>query len=173
MVSYSTRSAYKIFKASKTEKEPLTLSFKIARGHNQKKVNFDMASSSSNDSPNEHEVFLSFRGSYGDAFVEHEKRFKDNIEKVQRWRKALTEAANHSGWECSLNSMESEIVEKIALDVLEKLNRVHVGDLDRQITKYQQLAQLQLKSFNLIGYNQTIDHIKKLEVERDFRLLRL
>ena len=38
--------------------------------------------------------------------------------------------------------MESELIEKIAKDVLEKLNRVYVGDLDQQIAKYEQLVQL-------------------------------
>ena len=33
-------------------------------------------------------------GSYGEACAEHEQRFQGNMEKVQRWRKALTDAAN-------------------------------------------------------------------------------
>ncbi|CAL2279020.1 unnamed protein product [Prunus armeniaca] len=31
-------------------------------------------------------------GTFGGAFVEHEDRFKDDLEKVSRWRAALTEA---------------------------------------------------------------------------------
>lgn len=38
-------------------------------------------------------------GNYEQAFVEHEERFKDNLEKVQRWRGALTQVANLSGWD--------------------------------------------------------------------------
>lgn len=38
-------------------------------------------------------------GSYGDAFVNHEERFKDKMEMVQKWRAALTESANLSGWD--------------------------------------------------------------------------
>ena len=38
------------------------------------------------------------RGSYGEALAQHERKFKDDIEKVYRWREALSEAANLSGW---------------------------------------------------------------------------
>lgn len=38
------------------------------------------------------------RGSYEEAFVMLEEKFKDNKEKVQKWRSALSEAANLSGW---------------------------------------------------------------------------
>ena len=37
-------------------------------------------------------------GKYGIALAKHEEKFKDNIEKVQRWRKTLTSAANLSGF---------------------------------------------------------------------------
>ena len=37
-------------------------------------------------------------GSFGLALTTHEKKFKNNIEKVLRWRAALYEAANLSGW---------------------------------------------------------------------------
>nr|XP_023929443.1 TMV resistance protein N-like [Quercus suber] len=36
-------------------------------------------------------------GEFGVALAKHEEKFKDDIEKVQRWRKTLTEAANLSG----------------------------------------------------------------------------
>ena len=37
-------------------------------------------------------------GEFGIALAEHEKKFKDDIEKVKRWRTTLTEAANLSGF---------------------------------------------------------------------------
>ena len=37
-------------------------------------------------------------GEFGVALAKHEEKFKDDIEKVQRWRKTLTEAANLSGF---------------------------------------------------------------------------
>ncbi|RXI00722.1 hypothetical protein DVH24_000956 [Malus domestica] len=38
-------------------------------------------------------------GSYAGAFAQLEKRFQDNIDKVHKWREALTSAANLSGFE--------------------------------------------------------------------------
>ena len=38
-------------------------------------------------------------GKFGTALDNHEKKFKDNMEKVKRWREALTEVANLSGYE--------------------------------------------------------------------------
>ena len=37
-------------------------------------------------------------GTYAQAFDEYEKRFKDNMDKVQTWRTTLTEVANLSGF---------------------------------------------------------------------------
>jgi len=36
---------------------------------------------------------------YKEAFEEHEHRFKEDMEKVQGWKDALTEAAGLSGWD--------------------------------------------------------------------------
>ena len=38
------------------------------------------------------------RGTFAVAFAEHEVRFRENMEKIEMWRAALTEAANLSGW---------------------------------------------------------------------------
>ena len=38
------------------------------------------------------------KGKFGEALAKHEKRFKDNMEKVQGWRNALTETGKISGW---------------------------------------------------------------------------
>ena len=37
------------------------------------------------------------RGTYGEALATHEERFKDDKEKVQKWREALYQVANLSG----------------------------------------------------------------------------
>ena len=37
------------------------------------------------------------KGKFGEALAKHEEKFKDN-KKIQRWREALHEAANTSGW---------------------------------------------------------------------------
>ncbi|RHN41180.1 hypothetical protein MtrunA17_Chr8g0363271 [Medicago truncatula] len=99
---------------------------------------------------------------------------------VQKWRDALGEVANHSGWDCSINRTEAELVEEIAMDVLQKLNRVYVGDLDHQITKLEQLAQLQLQYYksidtyeNQISHEATVQCITELKMKRSIRMLRL
>ena len=38
------------------------------------------------------------KGSFGITLANHEKKFKNNKDKVQRWRDALRKAANASGW---------------------------------------------------------------------------
>jgi hypothetical protein len=38
-------------------------------------------------------------GDYEKAFRKHEERFNENLEEVQRWRVALTQVANLSGWD--------------------------------------------------------------------------
>ncbi|XP_054790448.1 disease resistance protein RPV1-like [Prosopis cineraria] len=82
-------------------------------------------------------------GSYVEAFAIHEQNFKGNMEKVQSWREALTEASSFAGWDCTINRTEYEMVEEIARNVLEKADGVYVGDLDLQIEKLEKLAELQ------------------------------
>lgn len=75
--------------------------------------------------------------------------------------------------------LESELVEEIGRDVLEKLNRVYVGDLDQQIAKYEQLAQLQDEysrrvptAENFYNVSMTNKRITQLKMERNLRMLR-
>ena len=37
-------------------------------------------------------------GTFAQAFTEHEERFKENIEKVEKWRAALSHVGNLVGW---------------------------------------------------------------------------
>jgi hypothetical protein len=46
--------------------------------------------------------------SFAEAFQTHEQFFKEDMEKVNRWRKALSEASNFSGWD--LNTMANRYV---------------------------------------------------------------
>ncbi|XP_062014527.1 disease resistance protein RUN1-like [Rosa rugosa] len=61
-------------------------------------------------------------GSYADAFVQHEERFKDNPDKVRRWRDALTTAANISGFDSQTIRPEAELVKRVVNDILVKLD---------------------------------------------------
>jgi hypothetical protein len=73
-------------------------------------------------------------------------------------------------------------VERIAKDVLEKLNHVYVGDIDEEIYKYEQLSNLQ--AMNLMrgsGFNtqlwqnlqSTNQHLGELRMKKNVILLRL
>ncbi|GAU46315.1 hypothetical protein TSUD_243370 [Trifolium subterraneum] len=119
------------------------------------------------------------RESYAEAFAKHERNFEDMM-KVQEWRNGLLEAANYSGWDCNVNRTELELVEEISMDVLNKLNRVYVSDLDHQIAKLEQLAKLQYEFYqraptidDLYKYKATDRRIAELNMERSLRLLRL
>ncbi|KAL6269238.1 hypothetical protein ACE6H2_026149 [Prunus campanulata] len=61
-------------------------------------------------------------GSFADAFAEHEKRFREDIDKVKRWRDALTEVANLSGID-SKNECERKLIENIVEWVWMKVHR--------------------------------------------------
>ena len=46
------------------------------------------------------------KGKFGEALTKHEEKFNDN--KVQRWREALHEAANLSGWDYKNRYLSSD-----------------------------------------------------------------
>ncbi|KAL5554506.1 hypothetical protein UlMin_041907, partial [Ulmus minor] len=60
---------------------------------------------------------------YAAAFVKHEKRFKDEMEKVRGWRRALKEAADLSGWD-SRGKSESEIIKEVVERVRTELDAI-------------------------------------------------
>ncbi|XP_021819719.1 TMV resistance protein N-like [Prunus avium] len=62
-------------------------------------------------------------GSFAGAFAEHEKRFREDIEKVKRWRAALTEVANLSGLDSNKIQCERKLIEKIVDWVWGKVHR--------------------------------------------------
>ncbi|XP_031280229.1 disease resistance protein RPP2B-like [Pistacia vera] len=61
-------------------------------------------------------------GNFENAFVKHEKCFKELTKKIQRWKDALTEASNLSGWDSMVIRPDSKLVEETVKDVLKKLN---------------------------------------------------
>nr|XP_023877376.1 disease resistance protein RPP5-like [Quercus suber] len=56
-------------------------------------------------------------GNYGKELTKHEETIKDKT-KVQRWRQALSNAANISGWDHKNSCTESELIEKIVEEIL-------------------------------------------------------
>ncbi|XP_024632747.1 TMV resistance protein N [Medicago truncatula] len=70
-------------------------------------------------------------GAYGDALKKHEERFSDDKDKVQKWRDALCQAANVSGWHFQHGSQsEYKFIGNIVEEVTKKINRtpLHVAD---------------------------------------------
>ncbi|XP_075648047.1 TMV resistance protein N-like [Castanea sativa] len=59
-------------------------------------------------------------GTFAEAFAKHEERFEKNIKKVQKWRDALREAGNLSGWYLQDRS-EAECIQDIVQVILNKL----------------------------------------------------
>ncbi|KAH9714411.1 ADP-ribosyl cyclase/cyclic ADP-ribose hydrolase [Citrus sinensis] len=59
--------------------------------------------------------------SFGEAFAKHEKVFRNNVEKVQKWRDALKVVANKSGWELK-DRNESEFIEEIVNVISSKIH---------------------------------------------------
>ncbi|CAJ2663625.1 unnamed protein product [Trifolium pratense] len=69
-------------------------------------------------------------GSYGTAFAKHEKQDNNNDHKmIQNWKNALFQAANLSGFHSTKYRTESDLIEDIIRDVLEKLNHKYTNDL--------------------------------------------
>ncbi|RXI04302.1 hypothetical protein DVH24_038576 [Malus domestica] len=60
-------------------------------------------------------------GSFAEAFARHEETYKDDPDKVRRWRAALNQVANLAGWD-SRGRDESELIEEIVNDIWRKLH---------------------------------------------------
>ncbi|GKV48343.1 hypothetical protein SLEP1_g55165 [Rubroshorea leprosula] len=68
------------------------------------------------------------RGIFGKAFACHQKVTTD---KVERWKTALTNAADLAGFDLqSVNGDESELIKKIIEDVWEKVHHTYLSDVD-------------------------------------------
>ncbi|KAJ9689286.1 hypothetical protein PVL29_014793 [Vitis rotundifolia] len=67
-------------------------------------------------------------GSFGEAFDNHKAETEEKKEKVQRWRTALTEAANLAGEDVN-DGYETMYIKKITEFIFRRLNRglLHVG----------------------------------------------
>ncbi|GLT63014.1 hypothetical protein SLA2020_356100 [Shorea laevis] len=72
------------------------------------------------------------RGSFSKAFARaHHLKRKVTVEEVERWKTALANAANLSGFDLqSVKGDESELIKKIIADVWEKLHPTYLGDVN-------------------------------------------
>nr|XP_011465336.1 PREDICTED: TMV resistance protein N-like isoform X2 [Fragaria vesca subsp. vesca] len=62
------------------------------------------------------------KGKYGEALAKHECRFKENMDKVQRWRTALREAADFSGW-TFFDGHEANFISTIAEEISAQVSK--------------------------------------------------
>ncbi|XP_031251340.1 TMV resistance protein N-like [Pistacia vera] len=60
-------------------------------------------------------------GSFEKAFRDHEKNFREDLEKVQSWRVAMTKIANISGWHLG-DREESKFIQGIVDEISNKLS---------------------------------------------------
>ncbi|MED6170036.1 hypothetical protein PIB30_026749 [Stylosanthes scabra] len=87
-------------------------------------------------------------GNYEKAFMKHEQRFKDNaemMEQVRRWRAALTQVANLSGWDVKDKSQSAEI-EKIV----------------KAVTNFLKSKASSSVSNDIVGMQSPLEELKKL-----------
>ncbi|MED6223661.1 hypothetical protein PIB30_076237 [Stylosanthes scabra] len=84
-------------------------------------------------------------GSYGEAMANHEEKFKDDKSKIQKWKHALHEAANFTGFCFKGKKYEHEFIAKIVGVVSKEIKRVAlpVADypvgLESQVSKVKSL----------------------------------
>ncbi|XP_061338269.1 TMV resistance protein N-like [Gastrolobium bilobum] len=96
------------------------------------------------------------RGTFAEAFRKHEKKFVRNKDKVQKWRDALKEVANLSGWD-SKDQHETRLIGEVVAQVWKKLepkfptyNDGLVG-IDTRLEDLYSTLKLELEDVRFIG----------------------
>ncbi|XP_050145714.1 disease resistance protein RPV1-like isoform X3 [Malus sylvestris] len=84
-------------------------------------------------------------GSYADAFAQLEKRFDSSIDKVHKWRDALTTAANLSGFDHSNKSgTEADLIQRVVDHIWIQLCRESSCDLNGFVGIESRIKQIEL-----------------------------
>uniref|UniRef100_M1D6X6 Bacterial spot disease resistance protein 4 n=1 Tax=Solanum tuberosum TaxID=4113 RepID=M1D6X6_SOLTU len=106
-----------------------------------------------------HHMFDTKSESFAEAFAKHESRYKDDVEgmqKVQRWRTALTAAANLKGHEFP-NSGESDAdcIKRIVDQISSKCNTSvsylqEVVGIDTQLKKVESLLKMEINDVRIV-----------------------
>ncbi|KAI9119855.1 hypothetical protein K1719_009244 [Acacia pycnantha] len=85
------------------------------------------------------------RQTYREAFSKHERDFRLNRDRVNKWKQALFRTANLAGWDSRTCRDESELVQNIVSDVQQKINLSHPSSL-----------------MGLVGIDENCDEIERL-----------
>ncbi|KAG7947092.1 hypothetical protein I3843_14G076600 [Carya illinoinensis] len=98
-------------------------------------------------------------GNFAESFARHEERFQKDMMRVKRWRAALTEAANCSGWdlESISNGYEAKFIDKIIKEILHQLhpNRLNVAKhpigIDFRVVEIKALLHLEKNDVRIVS----------------------
>ncbi|KAG5224789.1 disease resistance protein [Salix suchowensis] len=96
-------------------------------------------------------------GSFGDVFARLVKKKPLTMDKVQSFRDALMDAANLAGWSLGQSELESEFIEKIVRDVLNKLHgmssshTVGLFGIDVRVNKVESLLNMESQATLIVG----------------------
>ncbi|KAH0974662.1 hypothetical protein GBA52_016561, partial [Prunus armeniaca] len=85
------------------------------------------------------------RGSFGDALANMERKYKDEMDKVKKWRAALSQAAALSGFPLDEHRSEAELIHKI----VQHISREVIDRTYLYMTEY------------LVGMHHPVQHIIK------------
>ncbi|XP_022717078.1 probable disease resistance protein At1g61300 [Durio zibethinus] len=92
-----------------------------------------------------------------EAFAMHEERYKENKDKTQRWRDALSQVANISGWPLK-DQYESNFIENIVEEISAKLDA-------KKIVLDQNLTILMRKLEELNGLKEDNESMKSVQLQ--------
>ncbi|XP_034676381.1 disease resistance protein RPV1-like [Vitis riparia] len=97
-------------------------------------------------------------GSYGEALADHgEEANQEKKEKIQKWRAALTEAANLAGYVLQKYGYEARLIKEITYDILTKLNRklLYVGEnivgMDFRLEQLKSFINIESNDVRMVG----------------------
>ncbi|XP_075659269.1 TMV resistance protein N-like, partial [Castanea sativa] len=102
------------------------------------------------------------KGNFGRALANHEMKFKNDKDKVQRWRDALRKAANVSGWHykkgCIYTKSESHFIQNIVEEISKaRLNwtQLYVAEypvgINSRVEAIESLLDVGLDEFCVVG----------------------
>ncbi|XP_058197296.1 uncharacterized protein LOC131313166 [Rhododendron vialii] len=100
------------------------------------------------------------KGSLAEAFAKHEERFKEGSDgRVKKWREALTEVANLSGWDLPKvsNGDEAYLIQKAVEEVQNNLNNVllhvawHEVGLESRLGKLKLLLKMETDDVRIVA----------------------